>query len=613
MSAHPKATMSKPQTSLFDSPLKLALLAVFLAQILSFQKVIDVWTTGMFHDTDDATRLVQVRDWMAGQGWFDLTLRRMDPPEGIFLHWSRVLDAPIAAMIGAFGLVVDRETAERLTRLLFPALEHLGFFFAMMALGRRLLGDKSAAVTVLLALFTTATTFQFLPGRLDHHGAQIILLVMMASATLDAVRSGAALAGMRAGLLAALSLAISVENLPFLLTMAAILGLGWISLGNRMREAFAAFGWSLPVATSIALLLTVGPQRYGYMEIDSLSTTLLLVTIAGGAACLALALASPVLHSVRTRILATLAACVVIGAIALMAIPGLLTEPKRVLDAYGLVDPFVREAWLSQVSEAQPIWKLVISDPGNFLPIALPMIAGFMGILLAAHQDAPRRASWMVITGFGIAGIVASCWQVRAATSAAPLLIFGGAWAVMRVAALTRDAAGKAKPLWPMAAALPFMTIFWAQVTALKALMPVRPAQAAVSGAPAASAEACYATANLRTLNKLPPSLLMNQIDHAGYILAETPHSVIASAYHRNNRGNLKGLKTFLFSPDEAHAFARHSGAKYLVICRPSNELNSYAQRAPQSLAALLSRGEAPDWLKPVDIGAGTFQVYEIR
>ena len=48
--------------------------------------------------TDDAMRLVEVRDLIAGQGWFDLTQYRLDPP-GLPMHWSRVIDAPLAAII----------------------------------------------------------------------------------------------------------------------------------------------------------------------------------------------------------------------------------------------------------------------------------------------------------------------------------------------------------------------------------------------------------------------------------------------------------------------------------------------------------------------------------
>lgn len=36
----------------------------------------------MFPDPDDAMRLVQVRDWLAGQSWFDVTQYRLSPPAG---------------------------------------------------------------------------------------------------------------------------------------------------------------------------------------------------------------------------------------------------------------------------------------------------------------------------------------------------------------------------------------------------------------------------------------------------------------------------------------------------------------------------------------------------
>ena len=53
-------------------------------------------------DTDDAMRLVQVRDLLAGQGWFDMVQHRLMPPEGASMHWSRLVDAPLAALIGQF-------------------------------------------------------------------------------------------------------------------------------------------------------------------------------------------------------------------------------------------------------------------------------------------------------------------------------------------------------------------------------------------------------------------------------------------------------------------------------------------------------------------------------
>lgn len=49
--------------------------------------------------TDDAMRLVEVRDLLAGQNWFDLTQYRLNSPNGVVTHWSRLIDLPLAVLI----------------------------------------------------------------------------------------------------------------------------------------------------------------------------------------------------------------------------------------------------------------------------------------------------------------------------------------------------------------------------------------------------------------------------------------------------------------------------------------------------------------------------------
>src|SRR5690606_10851247 len=51
-------------------------------------------------DNDSLLRLVEVRDLIAGQGWFDLHQYRMGAAGGgLLMHWSRLVDAPIAAIV----------------------------------------------------------------------------------------------------------------------------------------------------------------------------------------------------------------------------------------------------------------------------------------------------------------------------------------------------------------------------------------------------------------------------------------------------------------------------------------------------------------------------------
>src|SRR5476649_2246692 len=50
-------------------------------------------------DTDSAMRLVQVRDLLHGQSWFDTVQHRMNTPYGLPMHWSRLVDAPLALLM----------------------------------------------------------------------------------------------------------------------------------------------------------------------------------------------------------------------------------------------------------------------------------------------------------------------------------------------------------------------------------------------------------------------------------------------------------------------------------------------------------------------------------
>jgi hypothetical protein len=102
----------------FAALVTLVWLLVALALLLQF------WTqtAETLLDTDDATRLAQLRGWLGGQGWFDLHQARMQPPEGYDTHWSRLIDAGLAGLLFLFGQFTDGASAERLMRAWWPLL-----------------------------------------------------------------------------------------------------------------------------------------------------------------------------------------------------------------------------------------------------------------------------------------------------------------------------------------------------------------------------------------------------------------------------------------------------------------------------------------------------------
>ena len=86
---------------LFFRHWRLVLVAAWLLYIVVI--VSSRWTSIQalgLPDTDDNLRLAQVRALLEGQGWYDLTQHRFDPAHGgANIHWSRLVDLPIAGLI----------------------------------------------------------------------------------------------------------------------------------------------------------------------------------------------------------------------------------------------------------------------------------------------------------------------------------------------------------------------------------------------------------------------------------------------------------------------------------------------------------------------------------
>ncbi len=121
---------------------QLVAIALVTSLGMAWPMMAPVWSSGYFGDTDDALRMVQVRDLLAGQGWFDLTIYRLNPPDGLFNHWSRIVDVPLLLLLKAFGLFLAPDLAERAARLVFPALMLCCCSWLLRALRKACSGKK---------------------------------------------------------------------------------------------------------------------------------------------------------------------------------------------------------------------------------------------------------------------------------------------------------------------------------------------------------------------------------------------------------------------------------------------------------------------------------------
>jgi hypothetical protein len=90
-------------------------------------------------DTDDNMRIMQVRGLLHGQGWYDLRNYRMNPPFGANIHWSRLVDLPIAGLILGLRPFLGGPGAERWAVAIAPMLPYLLLLFGLALTVRRLI------------------------------------------------------------------------------------------------------------------------------------------------------------------------------------------------------------------------------------------------------------------------------------------------------------------------------------------------------------------------------------------------------------------------------------------------------------------------------------------
>jgi hypothetical protein len=569
--------------------------ALVLGLVLTWPRVVAVWQTGAFFDSDDAMRMVQVRDLLAGQAWFDMTIHRIDPPRGLFIHWSRVVDVPLVALISVFRLFASAETAERLARIVFPLALQAGLYAGLAWCGGLIVGARGRVLAIALGFLSGAMFGQFQPGRIDHHALQIVLLVFVIAGALAALeRSRARLAAL-AGILTALSLAISIENLPFFVVLYAAVAIAFIAYGEATRAMLLWLAGGLAAGLVVFLAATIPPSRYFVGGCDAFSLAHIVGGLTGAAGFTVLASRLLLWRTPTMRAIAVAVA----GAI-MLGVVG-LTYPACFGDPLAQVDPFVMEVWLSQVREAMPLMRIAKMRPELLAVIVLPVVLGFVAALSGGWQTRGMvRTRWIFLAALLGIGLLTAFWQIRVFASAAPLAAIAAAYAVLALADRVARPASPARGVIIAALCLPFSSMAYALALAQE-------------DRASAGTLACLAPNALAPLAALPAGLVLAPIDSGSHIVSDTPHSVIAAPYHRNSIGNRLALEAFLAPPDAAEKIVRESGARYVMLCPQMHQVEVLKQRAPQGLLALLANGGRPDWLETVPLDGTPYRVFTLR
>ena len=226
-----------------------------------------------YGDTDDATRLVAVRALLHGQGWWDQQVTRFQPPLGLWMHWSRLLDGGIAGLDSLFRLGLSPDDAEFAARFTWPLLWIAPAAAASLMSARRLgLGLLANAAVIVCAVVLASDVnlyVQFRPGRIDHHDVQMVCAML---ALAGAMQPGAA-GPLLAGAATALGTAVGLEGLVFAAAIGAALALR-TAFDSRHDRAAIAYGLTLGLGTALLFAIQTPPWRWGVEACDALALNL---------------------------------------------------------------------------------------------------------------------------------------------------------------------------------------------------------------------------------------------------------------------------------------------------------------------------------------------------
>ncbi len=547
-------------------------------------------------DTDDNMRMMQVRGLLHGQGWFDLRQHRLSPPVGANIHWSRLVDLPIAGLILALRPFLGGPAAERWAVGIAPLLPYLLLLFSLAMTSRRLIDRRAYPLAFMALIFAGSTNGMFMPERIDHHGWQLALLALSVSAIADPKRVRG---GLTLGVSSALSLAIGLEMIIYLAILGAAAVLFWVD-DPEERDRLRAYALSLGAGTALSFLIFASYDNRAPV-CDALSPVWLSDALLGGALMYGLALLSP--GDWRKRL-----GLAVIAGVAIAAFHA-LTWPHCIQRLEG-VSPEVERLWLSYVKEARPIyrhgWRIAA------LVVALPItgLIGWGALAWVRRRDRDLLRRIIGAAAPALAATLLLLWQTRTGPASQMLTLVGCAalvWILVPLAWNTQSSAVRVVgaallTVIGIGAAVPFVVGFIPEPKPSKY-------EAAIGKANAL----CGSLWGMKAVALQPKGVVFTFVDLGPRLITVTHHDAIIGPYHRNGEQIADVMNAFRGDAGQAHRLITKYHSNYVLTCPKSSTTTIFTSETPKGFYGQLEAGRVPNWLQPIDLGKDSpFKMWKV-
>ena len=537
-------------------------------------------------DTDDNMRMSQVRALLGGQDWFDLRQYKMNWPAGANIHWSRLVDLPIAGLILLGRTFMSGAHAEQMAIGVAPLIPLLLLLVSLALIVRRLVAPAAWPLAIACLFFAGSTMGMFQPTRIDHHNWQLALLALAVAGIADPRR---ARGGATLGIATALSLAIGLEMIIYLALAGATMVLFWVR-DRDQRRRLATYAATLAGGTALGFLLFASYANRAAV-CDALSPVWLSDALVGGALLLGLAAWSPA--NWRHRLGAAAAAAALIAAFHAFAWPNCLSRLEG-------VSPELDQLWLSHVREARPVYRHGWRTATAILGIPVAGLAGWGVLAWAARGEWDRLQRILGAMLSAAAALALLFWQTRTGPAAQMLAIPGAVALVWLLA--PRAFASNNSLVRVLGTALVVLAGLGAVVPLVVDNIP-REKSTPREGAIATANNNCPSLWAMKPVAQQPAGTVFTFGDLAPRVITVTHHRSIIGPYHRNGQQLLDTMHAFRGTADEAHAILRKYHSDYLLTCPMMSQSTVFTAEAPKGFYAQLEKGQVPAWLRRIDLG----------